>query len=330
MGPLAAALMVVVFLPKTGHVRGQEPSREGAFRARYSEGLNSLKETVGNFHCTVQVVYSGQTPPTSERVVSLGHIWEKGPCKVALYENRREESGRESARAICVTHEFAFQLTRRRPESAFVIDFYGKDRADMKSLEGTFSAYIDRAVWAAFRVGPFTTEELLTNDTLRINGLTDTVTDEGKRSVHMTFEAQIRKRTLFGSVVFCPDLNWAISDYKVTLNFERPGNHHEHSGRVEYMQFEDRVFPKTVRWDQEVWVDGEIEAKEHWDVGVVDVDFGTVSDDEFTLSKFGLPPITLEAEGRSYFPFDHWLFWTLASISLVITILLRQARLLRI
>jgi hypothetical protein len=338
--------MVAMFFLATLVLAKTDDEQTVSLRREYKQAVGRLSEPLRNLRCdvdikrTTRLVGKNGALAVSERIAtSLLYVIDE--CRLSEYwywlkwrdaSGFRTDSSPTRCQVTCVTPEFAFLLRQPRQSNTFVIDHYGNAARDMAGLRLSTVEGLDKYVFAAFWVGNASVEKLLTDSSFRVLNRSERLVD-GETIVDVCFS--LDKSPLGfneGRIAFAPGLQWAVREYEISTPESGPDRHRVlYLGTVGYTPPawgipKGTVFPKRVHLTEVACSAGKEYRRDEYDLNFKSVTLNGAFPQDFTLSNFGLPNIPLTPARRTFFPFDHWLFWTFVAGATLGTVLLRRLR----
>lgn len=295
---------------------------ESRFRTEYPNAALDLEGAVANIHCAGVRTVDGRVTRTEFFV--RGDSW----LSVLNYDSETAKKRDAVAQVNCRVPHYSFQLQKLSDERPFLIREHSNDDQQMVRTRRVLQNELGSFVFGAFQIDAIAVKDMLAEPQFRVIRASH-VSKDGEQLVEVDFDlSETRFWVQSGQIVFSPSRRWAISRYEVLLKPDGSGARLVRAGTVSYTQWPagDFVFPKSVQINDTVTVEGK-ERKHSRRMEFDSVKFGTLGDEEFKLTAFGLPDVPFSAQRGV---FGKWQFWALSIIIVVLSAALWRRRMPRI
>ena len=324
----AQSLIVMLFI-MCESASAQEEQLRHFLRTEYLEKIDSLKRSMNNVQGRL---YHRRTRSEDGLTYEgAGEFRIKGESALILQEFNKNLSppGFPAVKVYCRNPQYVFQLEKDKPSSPFIIKNFDKPTSELRGTAAEIQLRLDLHVHAAYSACEVPLAELFHNVENKISSVSER-SSAGSKFVEVIVKGGVTlEKYGYDSirVVLEPEMGWALREYQLTSTPSRGVNKATNSGLIQYERWKPGgvVFPKQSKHIEIVEYPQKNKTyKTEREVTFSDLRWNATSDNEFTLSAYGLPEFGRAK--RSYYPLDSWLFWLCVAAVVATTIGLRRYR----
>lgn len=201
----------------------------------------------------------------------------------------------------CHTPTYGFVLAQKVPNDPYTPKKIRRSDKELEFVRAEKLRRVENFTHTCFLAFEHTVEEIISLPTFEITKMTSR-TDGRTEIVEMEFRAKdwlqdpkplFVRKLVSAKMEFVPDLDWSLRsfDYTTEHEYEGKSSRQRFTGKIDAQRWskDSLVFPKRVEVDLHNEDEKQAASTRGWVVDFDTVEFGTVTDDQFTLSKFGLP-----------------------------------------
>ncbi len=300
------------------------------FLAEYGAAFERLQQPLSNARCTLRRIQQDYHADGT-------HFLKDGAMQEVLSfdaDKRIPDFG--EGRVECFTNDYVFRLTRPADPDVFVVK--GIAHTAQMGPDETRAWNVRRLgrirlfAFAAYQIDQRTVADLLADPTFRVTRAT--TSQEVPERVTIGFSVdQWTNREDFssGEMTFIPDLDWALGGYTIeTVGLDGPQPYrNRYTATIECQRWgmERYVFPRRVDITMgSIFPDSGAAPPIHDIVEYQAVEFGSVGDEQFLLSAFGLPNHLLDPSRNKRRDWLPWLLTANVAILAVAALMLYRRR----
>lgn len=223
----------------------------------------------------------------------------------------------------CETAEYAFELTKPAGTDSYRVEGHGPYKGESDVL---FQFYFQTAATSATVFGGISLLERMNHPSFILKSI-ETLKQDTVELVRLTYSYEEERVRESGTVDLDPGKNWAIRRVEIQSRHKKDGDSVKLSVDVGYETVDDtRHFPRRIETFQRFEPP---DVYQHTVVSYRNIKLGSVPDEIFRLSAYGIPDIPLRAKRRSIFTWRNpflWLSLAAATGSFTLLWLLRKQR----
>jgi hypothetical protein len=280
---------------------------EARFRTEYPLAAKKLEAASRMVHCVADLVFG--EPEDPKYFVMKTTIFTAGDARVSTIEFT-EQNHKESSKSsvYCMGRGYYFQLDKPSRNTAYSVVDLHKDAGPSEAIAGSLAIRLDFIPRFAYSIFETSVLTLMNHPSFKIQKVSDLSEKRDQSKVEIVFRVADSSHWITGgSLVFAPDLDWALLGYDLEVD---PKHRGITFGIPAGTTFRGRLSPR--RWPSGHVFSEEGESRFIYPKGldrkdpkksfrVSSVEFVDVPDSQFRPSAFGLPDTIIEpARSRSF------------------------------